>query len=297
MSDIKPDGSEILHYDNPEFPVLCRDNFIPAAYPLHRWTPIHWHEEVELIYVTEGLVHHKINADRVTLKKGEGLFINSKQLHELVTDEESSCRIYCLIFNPRMLGNCIHMERCVQALIENESVAYAILHEDKENENAVLQDVKTACEYWKKEEKESYQISALYVLWDHLLKLTQVKNMKDSPVDSTQKIVRNMLHFIQTRYKENVTLEDICKAGNMGKTKATRLFKQYVHMTPIECLKCYRLEKSIELLENTDLSMTEIAYEVGFQGNSYYGEAFKKMVGVTPLTYRKKVREEREYDD
>lgn len=296
MSDIHEDGSEVLHYDNPEFTVFCRNNYIPAAYPLHKWTPIHWHEEVELIYVTDGIVHHKINKDFITLKKGDGLFINSRQLHELVTDENNSCKLYCLIFNPIILANCAHVERCIDALAKNEGLDYLMLREEVSEEFDVLKSVKTICDYWKEGNKELQQMAEIYLLWDKLMKLTQTEEKKKGAGDGTSQAIRDMLHYIQVHYKESITLDDICKVGCMGKTKATEIFKEYVHMTPIDYLRNFRIEMSLELLDKTNMSMTEIAYEVGFQGASYFGEVFKEKISMTPLNYRKLRKKEGRHD-
>lgn len=294
MSDIKEDGSEVLHYDNPEFPVFCRDNFIPAGYPLHTYTPIHWHDEVELIYITEGMAHHIVNAEYITIHKGEGLFINARQLHELVMDEKHSCRLYCLIFRPSMLGNCIHLERRIQAITENSGIEYLTLHENVEQEKLILESIRTICELWKQTGMEGHQMGELYGLWEHLITLFQIADPGQKGINHAHGIVRQMLHFIQKNYKEEIKLEQICRAGNVGKTKATELFKSYVHMTPMDYLNSYRIEMSLPLLEKTDMSVAEIAYEVGFQSASYYGETIKRKIGKTPIQLRRELAAQNE---
>ena len=57
--------------------------------------------------------------------------------------------------------------------------------------------------------------------------------------------------------------------------------------SPIEFVRQFRVSKSMELLKNTYLSITEIAYEVGFNNASFYTETFKKLRGITPKEFRK----------
>ena len=57
-------------------------------------------------------------------------------------------------------------------------------------------------------------------------------------------------------------------------------------MTPLNYMTEYRLDKSTDLLVNTTISITEIAYSCGFSGSSYYCEIFKKYYGLTPKQYR-----------
>ncbi len=54
----------------------------------------------------------------------------------------------------------------------------------------------------------------------------------------------------------------------------------------MEFLNTYRLEMSMDMLRNSDLSVTEIAYNCGFHGLSYFSEIFKKYKGCTPSEYR-----------
>lgn len=100
--------------------------------------------------------------------------------------------------------------------------------------------------------------------------------------------VKDMLHFIQENYKEKISLEDISNAGNVCKSQCCSLFHKYLRQTPVNYLISYRLEKSIELLISSDLTITEICFECGFTGASYYTETFRKHFGCSPREYRKK---------
>ena len=86
---------------------------------------------------------------------------------------------------------------------------------------------------------------------------------------------------------EKISLEDIARAGNVGKTLCAKLFKKYVSKTPGEYLIFYRIQKSIELLTDTNMSTTEISYATGFSSASHYTKTFRELMGCTPLKYRK----------
>lgn len=294
MSEIREDGSEVFHYDDPEFPVFCRNNWIPAGYELSRYTPMHYHEEVEFVYIVEGKAHHRINGDYVTLPKGTGLFINSRQFHELIADKNEDCTLYCLIFNPMMLASSIKLERMIELLSEDENLEYVVLDENTEWKNSVLQLIKETCELNKSEGNQLAIVSRLYTIWEILFGELEHHERDGKRINSNQRLIKNMIMFIQKNYQNDVNLEDISDSGNVGKTKCTALFKKYTSMTPIDYLRCYRLERSFELLTMTDMSVSDIAYEVGFSGASYYSELFKQKVGITPLKYRKVHKENNE---
>jgi transcriptional regulator GlxA family with amidase domain len=74
----------------------------------------------------------------------------------------------------------------------------------------------------------------------------------------------------------------------MCRSKCCRLFKQILHQTAIEYLLHYRIKKSLSLLTETDLNITEISDACGFRSASYYTEVFNKIIGISPRDYRKK---------
>ena len=291
MSDIREDGSEIIHYDDSDFPVFCRHNYIPAGYPLRKYTPNHYHEEVEIVFIEKGMAHHTVNGDYITLHEGEGLFINARQFHELIMDDASDCTLYCLIFNPRILGNCITTEGLCSRIVDNESIEYVNISNEISWQKEFIKLLIDIVELSDKKEPNQ-MMGLLYLLWDKLCKnlLTDAEDKRY--INLGQRMTKEMIMFIQHNYKDDISLEQICAVANVGRTKCTELFNTFVHLTPVDYLRCYRLEKSIELLEKTDMSIADIAYEVGFASSSYYGKYFKMKTGFTPLGYRKRCEED-----
>jgi transcriptional regulator GlxA family with amidase domain len=99
--------------------------------------------------------------------------------------------------------------------------------------------------------------------------------------------LKEMVGFIHTHYAEKVTLDDIAGAGMMCRSKCCRLFKESLHQTAIEYLLHYRIQKSLGLLMETDLNITEISDTCGFRSASYYTEVFNKIMGTSPRNYKK----------
>lgn len=115
-------------------------------------------------------------------------------------------------------------------------------------------------------------------------------------IDTSSKKVREndrlselkaMLSFIHEHYSEKILLADIAKAGYVSKRSCGGLFLKYLYKTPIEYLNDYRLQKSIELMKSTDMTVLEICLACGFSGASYYAGLFKKNFGKSPTEYRK----------
>ena len=100
--------------------------------------------------------------------------------------------------------------------------------------------------------------------------------------------LHKMIAFIQFNYKEPIKLEEIAEAGNVSRSQCCKIFKEIINRSPNDYLVEYRIDKSIDLIMKTDMKMTEIAYECGFNGSSYFAETFKKIVGVSPREYKNK---------
>lgn len=97
-----------------------------------------------------------------------------------------------------------------------------------------------------------------------------------------------MLSYVHEHYPEKISLNDIANAGKISISSCNTIYKKYLKESPIKHLLNYRLMKSCELLIENALSVTEIAFDVGFANTSYYIDTFKKRYGCTPNEYRKR---------
>ncbi len=99
-----------------------------------------------------------------------------------------------------------------------------------------------------------------------------------------------MIRFLRGHYREELSLEDVGHAVGFSSGECCRLFKRVTGGTILNYLRSYRLTRSIELLEETELPISQVALESGFNGVSYYIECFRKELLMTPLQYRRSHR-------
>lgn len=143
------------------------------------------------------------------------------------------------------------------------------------------------------EEGEIYSLNLLaelLLLWDELLHEITVGNKTNQKESGINKRLQEILRYLQENYQKKISLQQIADQINLSRSECARFFKKITGETIFEYLLKLRIEKSIELLENTDKTITEIAYETGFASQSYYDQRFRKMKGIAPLKYRKKSR-------
>lgn len=101
---------------------------------------------------------------------------------------------------------------------------------------------------------------------------------------------QRILSFITDHYSEKITLSDIASFASFAESECCRIFKRYTDETIFNYLRDYRLEQSTRLLLSTDQSVSDIAYNCGFQSTSYYIKAFRTQFHMTPRRYREQHR-------
>ena len=101
------------------------------------------------------------------------------------------------------------------------------------------------------------------------------------------KNVQRTASYIEENLDSKLTIKSISRQVNISKTVLYSKFHTYFGCTISEFINIRRIEKSIEFLTKTDLSMDEISLKVGFSSASYYSKIFKKLKGISPLKYKK----------
>ena len=106
--------------------------------------------------------------------------------------------------------------------------------------------------------------------------------------NSANSYVQKGIEYISSNYSYAITVEDIADYVGISRSHLFRSFQNYVRKSPKEYLTEYRIKQACHLLKETSLSVSAIAYSVGFANNLYFSKAFKKQKGIGPSEYRKK---------
>ncbi len=285
---IMQDGSEQIHYDNPAFPVYVRLGNL-RSFP-NRAALCHWHEEVEILMPIKGYLHYNINGAVVKIQEGDGIFVNSRQLHYGFSQDGMDCVYLCLVFQPQLL--CANRElqnRFVLPLTGGSQIPFWVMHNADPAHRPLLEAILQMGTVTEKREPgyELRLVALLYELWQGLFSLTQNQLSEAISTDGNILPLKQMLEYIRTHYPEKIKIDDICAAGGVCRTKCWQLFRKYLGQTPNDYLNAVRLEKGMQLLKSTQLTITEIAVACGFANASYFTELFTRQKGCAPSKYRK----------
>ena len=122
-----------------------------------------------------------------------------------------------------------------------------------------------------------------------LMRVTRFSVSSGSPSASNQ--CAAVRYYIDTHYKEALTLESLAQEAHLNKFYLAHAFKEEYGMSPIHYMNTRRIEESRYLLRETDMSMSQIARVLGFSSASYFSQSFRRSEGISPMEYRKQMEQ------
>lgn len=289
------EGREINAYLNPVFPLVIQKTKISNYYLGH--LTIHWHQDFELLHILDGELEYSVNGRMVHLLPGEGLFVNSRQVHTGRQLANQDCGYIYVRFEPELIGGFEGgriYEKFFQPIIESENLPYIHLKPDIPWQEGVLRQMETLERIKRcgKADAEIQMVQETAKLWTLLYNNCGQSIVSELESGSNAKGVKQALLFIQSHFNERITLKEIAHSCNCSKSECCRIFKKIVGQSPLDYVNTYRIKKSLGLIATGEHSMTEIAYMVGFSSSSYFAEVFRQQMECSPTAYRRSLFDE-----
>ena len=286
--EIMQDASEIIHYDSPEVSYAVQERLLSEYTDMRALC--HWHDDVELLYIFDGEMNYDVNGHHYRFKKGDTIFINSRQLHYGYDHDQHECEFMVVLIHPELLKASNYMYRRYVLPILNYATDHVIIgkHSDYGPKLAQLFEDIRLCRRQEKSCHEFQLMGYFYEIWSMIYENCNIKeNIISSRDNPDIQIQKQMVSYIYQHYQEHITLEDIAAAGTVSRSKCCKIFQKYLSQSPISFLNDYRMEISCNLLTATSFSITQIATSCGFNHLSYYSKMFLQRYGCTPNAYRK----------
>lgn len=269
------------------FPYLVLDVVNEQSYPRNPgFQVMHWHEDIQFIYVLEGEIEIKTLTKLVSVDAGSGVFINKNVVH--LVRKNSACHYNSFIFPDYFLKFYFGSpaKDFVESIIGKEQIPICCFSRKTENHRNILNELKRLSEIEKnKTDFYVYEVLvSLTTLWLEVRKNIQFPSEKQDIVVHAR--MQKFLQYIEQHFGEDVSLDVLAASANVSKSECLRCFKSTMQSTPYKYLIEYRLSKAAELLKNTDESISNIAECVGFHQISHFGKCFKEKTGFAPRDYR-----------
>lgn len=248
---------------------------------------IHWHVEFEFIRVLEGTLQLTIDEQEFQVCANSVVFIPSGALHSGIPQD--NCIYDCIVFDPNMLMNKSDSSCKLIRKIMNHDLDIQSVYD--ESHNNICQIIWTLFDAIASK-ITGYQLIVQGTLY-HFFGIAIAENCQSELSTHTPRDIKRItqlktaLEFIENSYASNITLKNMSDSVQMTPKYFCRFFHQMTHRSPIDYLNYYRIERACYLLLTTSQSVTEIAYNVGFNDLSYFIRTFKKHKGITPKQYLK----------
>ena len=284
---------ELTQHGTRDFPVSMDRQVVSDE---HHGGIRHWHEEIQIALVTEGEVVFRAEEQEIRLCAGQGFFVNSGVHHEAYPTERGAGVYICVNFLPNVIfgqADSVVRRDYVDPVLYCASLrSFPLLDQPWHQEICgllrELGEVEDAAEY-------GYEIRMTILLrqiWHLIVVNNREKIEQKSNVSfSDRQRMRALQTYIHKHYMEQIALADIAAAGHISRGECCRVFKRVEKRSPVQYLTRFRLEQSLKLLSSTELSVQEIARQVGFGTGSYFTEKFREEMQCTPTEYRRKNRE------
>lgn len=253
----------------------------------------HWHEELELLIVTSGKALFQIESAYYPVYAGEGIFVNSGELHAGYSLDNSPCAYEAIVFH----ASCLHsgnldliQSRYIDPILRNRFSIIRHIPGNSEWERELLLRVAKAT-FLVLAKAPAFELSAkseLFGIFSLLVRNSSPLPSEDGnqPTDSRLDRLKMALQYMQDHHAQKLSTLDISKYLNISEGHFCRIFKHYFKRTPMEYLNYYRISRAARLLEDTEQKVLEVAMEAGFDNLSYFIGTFKHYMGTTPSKYR-----------
>lgn len=285
---INRDLMELTDHRTEALPVACYETVIRQNINGH--IPLHWHDELQFMLVIEGEAIVQLNEEKLAIVQGDGLFINSGCVHAVREKLATDCTYVCLNVSPHFLLPSELYMKFIRQFTQATNFSYLHLTREEEWKKEILNEIAQIRSLFD-DRPLNYEIDVsmhLAILWKNIVTNTEALVHEPSEAIKNHRM-KLMLNWIHLHYKDKVMLEDIAKAGQLSRSECCRYFKRFLKTTPVSYVMEYRIQKSLSLLQRHDYSITETAYEVGFNSTSYFIDKFRRSMGMTPAAYRKHV--------
>ena len=273
-----------------DFPYLVLDVWGDQSYPRNPgFQVMHWHEDLQFIYVLDGEIEIKTLDTSTRINKGSGIFINKNVIH-LVNNRTYSCHYNSFVFPDYFLKFYFGSPASafVERIVGKEELPIYCFPKEMNWCKAILSVLSRLADL-ENRKTEFYVYEVLCLLSALWLEVCRNIRLPDNNADTTMSArMQKFLQYISEHYGEDISLDRLAESANVSKSECLRCFKTSMQTTPYKYLTEYRLSRAAELLKNSDEPIGTIAGSVGFRQISHFGKCFKEKTGFSPRDYRKK---------
>ena len=250
--------------------------------------PVHWHDEFEIIYVRSGFLTVSISGESYIGKTGEAFVVSPGNLH-LMGSQSGTVDYYTFLFPLKYISFRTD-DMLDEKLLEPLNSGHLMIC-PRVNDTA-----KELCEQLikiyeaKNDESESKittQVRTKIILLQFILEMWKKGFVIENDTSGRNTVEKEMVSYIQQNFTGKISLREFGEQFHLSEKYISRYFKEHFHITLSQYVTYLRLEHAKQLLQDTDIPVTDVAMQSGYQNVSYFIRSFQKAYAVSPLKYRK----------
>ena len=265
----------------------------PGKIPEYRSAmPHHWHEEMEIIYVTQGPLIVSVGNTEFTLADGDIVLVHPQTIHSIRQYNDCTARYYTILFRFSMLI-CGAEDTCREKYLEPIYSRKLLMPEHLTGDHALCKAIEPLIEkllidpHHQRFHDELLIKSRVFEILHRIYPYCQPADKSSAYEDIIYEKLKRSLMYLEENYADNITIEKMASVSNYSKSYFSKLFKQLTGDSFTHYLKNYRLEIAADRIKSEKTKISEIAIACGFSNLSYFSRVFYDKFQTTPSDYRK----------
>ena len=233
-----------------------------------------WHKNIEVLIVIDGEGVAQYGKDEFLIKKDDIIVVNSGILH--CFNSNSGISYYCLIIDESFAS---------ENGITTGKHQFTKVFKDEKCKEYVLDAANKLNTYYTDRENVINRAKARAAVLNLLIELcenhSRLDTVSENKKKSSEDYIKKAIEYLNVNYTEKVELDDIASLCGITKYHLAREFKRFTGQTIVtyaNFLKC----KKAEFLLSQGMTVSEVAYECGFESVSYFSSIYKKVMGYSP---------------
>lgn len=251
-------------------------------------------------YVKKGTEHYRIDNKLYTVNEGNFLLINGEKNTTVEIDSKTHVKGLCIHLSNELVQGVIASLRAPDTPISDLQLSnFFYSDEFLENKYSAQQNhlgkkllqldriIESKLLFEDQLNKELYYDLAIALVADQTTVFKELQNIKSVKSQTKKDLYRRVLkgkEFIDANFENELSIEQISMFAGMSEFHFFRLFKQIVGLSPYQYILKVRLQKAYRLL-SLGMSVSEVAFQVGFSSIFNFSKSFKKNYGVPPSEY------------
>jgi len=252
----------------------------------------HAHEYLELAYVQSGHMEHHINGQVYTLGPGDFFIVDYDTDHAYQRISQQRLTVQNILFYPEFLDRGLTGVRFFRDMMRSYLLRFAyqtlrddptgIAFQDDDGKiQALINDI-----YAEYDQKNYGYLEYIRCILVELLILIMRKIGQQSRLPVKSDVVANMIKYANDHYSEQLRLSKLSQLLGYSVPHLSQKFSKETGMGFMDYLHQVRIAHACQLLETTNMTVSEIAEAVGYSGTKYFTEIFKKNLSLTPKAFR-----------